>query len=109
MSPHRRAFPSWVLGLGMLVGILVGTDALDWNFIPFGLIGVRPVVVGPGGDPSLVRTLEEMRALYLTQGAALRTCHDRAAAYARHAGWGDEYRYVCCTVTLQDECRSKVR
>jgi hypothetical protein len=107
MRPQTwRYLQYWGLALVGLVAVLVATDATDSQEVPFGLLGVQPVVSGPTGQ---TRSLGVIHALYLTQGAALEACEDQADAYARREGWGDHYTYVCCTVTFQDPCRSKIR
>lgn len=91
--------------VGLLV-VLLATDATDSQGVPFSLIGVQPVVAGPSGQTC---PLGLLHAWYLTHGRALEGCEDQADAYARREGWGDDYTYVCCTVTFRDPCRSTIR
>jgi hypothetical protein len=95
-----------VLILPAALLVLIATDPTDQDGVPYTIVGLRPIVIGPNGDAEDLETIDTFYPWYTE---ALAACEDAADAYAQWAGWGQHYSYVCCTVTLNSDCVTKVR
>ena len=99
-TPIRVAI---VMFLAMIVASCSG---LDDEFFPYRMKGLNAWVYNPATDESFLAGYTE--ASYTSRREGLASCSAMAAsaAAARHLS---EWSHVCCTVTSESQCATKVR
>lgn len=93
-------------GVAILLSLIGGCTAQDSDYIPYALTGYDVWVYDDTSDREFYGG--RIESSYLTRKAGLDQCGDAAEDLAdtRHL---KDWSYVCCTVTIQSECVTKVR
>lgn len=101
--PHCLKF---VFALTFLIGLLGSCADQDDEFFPYKMKGFNSWVYEADGETSFLAGYSE--ASYNSRHEGLASCAALAAtaASARHL---DDWTYVCCTVTDESQCATKVR
>ena len=92
--------------LALLSGILAGCDAQDSDYYPYAMTALDVWVYDIPSKKNLYGG--RVQASYFGRLDATKTCRDMAIVAARGANWQD-WRHVCCTVTSDSDCVTKVR
>lgn len=79
-------------------------DADEQNY-PYAMTGIRPTVFFAGNRSE---DLGEITATYERRTSAVSECQDAASAYAKDKQLG-QWNYVCCTITPDSACKTKVK
>jgi hypothetical protein len=100
--------------VGALAALLMGWLLLprscfhdvDEGFYPYKMTAIRASVFLAGGG---FKDLEDIPATYDSRISAVSECQDAARDYARANQLDDGWSYVCCTITQDSSCKTKVR
>lgn len=102
LSPRTRT-----AALILVLASLLACSGHDSDYIPYDLKGMNSYVYDGAGREHFAGYSE---GNYFDREDVLRACGDNARSKAHQLGIiADDWGYVCCTVTADSSCATKVR
>jgi len=92
--------------LAAIVCTFAGCSDVDDDYFPYKMTGLNSWLYDPATEQEYLAGFTA--ASYKNRDSALRACAAQASTAAVARGL-DEWSYVCCTVTEESQCVTKVR